>query len=133
VILLHPAYSPGDPAVAVPAERLQAVHRPVGGDEFQLADPRQGLRPEEAMDAAYEDPVAARYPRYAGRWLAGFAPVGNTEFVVIVQQRYDEVVDVDRKLFRDLLVWAGVAVALGVLFVGAILWYGMRGAVSRTG
>ncbi len=133
LILLHPAYRRGADAIAVPGERLRAVHRPRRGDEFQLADPGQGLRPEAAMDPNYEDPVAVRDPRYAGRWLAGFAPVGNTEFVVIVQQRYDDVVDVDRKLFRDLLAWAGVAVALGVLFVGAILWYGVRRAVGRGG
>jgi eukaryotic-like serine/threonine-protein kinase len=129
LILLHPAYRRGDEAVALPAERLRAVPGAHSGDEFRLPDPRQALRPEQAMDARYEDPVGARDPRYAGRWLAGFAPVGDTEFVVIVQQRYGDVVDVDQRLFLDLLMWGGGAVLLGLLGVGAIFWYGVRRAV----
>ncbi len=43
----------------------------------------------EAQDDAYQDPFSARDAAYAGRWLAGFAPVGNTGFVVIVQQKYE--------------------------------------------
>jgi serine/threonine-protein kinase len=133
LVLLHPAYRRGDAAVALPAERLPAVPRPERGDEFRLAEPWQGLRPEQAMDAHYADPLAARDARYAGRWLAGFAPVGDTEFVVIVQQRYGDVVDVDQRLFLDLLLWGGGAVLLGLLGVGAIFWYSVRRAVRRGG
>jgi serine/threonine-protein kinase len=131
LILLHPAYSRGVPAVAAPAARFQALLRPRAGDEFQLPDPGPGLSPEQAMDAHYEDPVAARDGRFAGRWLAGFAPVGNTEFVVIVQQRYDEVVEPDQKVLLDLLAWAGGAVLLGALCVAGLYWYGVRRAAGR--
>ena len=31
--------------------------------------------------------MAGRYPQYLGRWLAGFAPVAGTPFVVIYQTR----------------------------------------------
>jgi serine/threonine-protein kinase len=131
LIFLHPAYDRGDEAVALPAARLRAGPWPPSGDEFRLPGPRPGLRPEQAMDADYVDPVGARDARYAGRWLAGFAPVGDTEFVVIVQQRYDDAVDADQRLFLDLLLWGGVAVLLGLLCVGGVFWYGVRRSVSR--
>jgi eukaryotic-like serine/threonine-protein kinase len=131
LILLHPAYHRGEEAVALPAARLRAVPGPHSGDEFRLPEPRQGLRPEQVMDAHYEDPVGARDPRYAGRWLAGFAPVGDTELVVVVQQRYDDVVDVDQRLFLDLLMWGGGAVLLGLVCVGGIFWYNLRRAGDR--
>ena len=35
----------------------------------------------------YEDPVGAVHAEYAGRWIAGFAPVREADFRVIVQQR----------------------------------------------
>jgi hypothetical protein len=40
-------------------------------------------------DDNYKDPEAGRQDAYKGRWLAGFAAVGNTEFAVIVQQRFE--------------------------------------------
>jgi hypothetical protein len=126
LILLHPAYSRGVPAVAAPAGRFRALLRPRAGDEFQLPDSRSSLSAEQAMDAHYEDPVAARDARFAGRWLAGFAPVGNTEFVVVVQQRYDEVVEPDQKVLLDLLAWAGGVLLLGALCVAGLYWYGVR-------
>ncbi|MCI0458444.1 MAG: serine/threonine protein kinase [Gemmataceae bacterium] len=126
VILLHPAYRPGQEAVRVAGDRLSAVCRTRPGDEFQLPGQNEGAGADEAMDAHYEDPVAATDREYAGRWLAGFAPVGNTEFVVIVQQRYDEVVESDQKLLLDLLLWVGVALLLGLLCVGGLVWYGVR-------
>jgi len=39
------------------------------------------------QDGQFRDPVSARYPQYLGRWLAGFAPVSGTPFVVIYQTR----------------------------------------------
>jgi hypothetical protein len=130
LILLHPAYRRGVPAVSAPPGRFRALLRPRAGDEFQLPDLRPGLSPEQAMDAHYQDPVATRDGRFAGRWLAGFAPVGNTEFVVVVQQRYDEVVEPDQKVLLDLLAWAGAALLLGVLCVAGLYWYGVRRAAG---
>jgi hypothetical protein len=79
MIVLHPSYpeakqlepdhGPGSP-VAFPKDRLDVL---MGG---QFED--------------YHDPTGNQYPDYRGRWLAGSAPVKNTEFVVIVQVKYDE-------------------------------------------
>jgi uncharacterized protein (TIGR04222 family) len=48
-------------------------------------------RPRRREARAYRDPVAelsgAAAERYRGSWVATFAPVTGTDFVVIVQQR----------------------------------------------
>jgi serine/threonine-protein kinase len=124
LVLLHPAYRHGDEAIQVPRDRLRALHRPGPGSAFRLPVSGSGLDPEKAMDSAYEDPVGTRDPRYRGRWLAGFAPVGNTEFVVIVQQRYDDVIELD-------ILWAGLAFAVGGLLLAGALWYGVQRALRR--
>jgi serine/threonine-protein kinase len=131
LILLHPAYSPGEEAIPLSNERLRAVRQPRPGDEFQLPEVEGRPPLDEVTDRWYRDPVAARDLEFGGRWLAAFAPVGNTEFVVIVQQRYDQLVDFDQKLFRDLLLWAGGAVAVGLAFVGVLFWQGFGRAAAR--
>ena len=103
VILVHPGYTSREGSVALPVERLRP--RPTG---FQ-------------PDDDYADPAAARHPEYAGRWLAGFAPVPDTELVVLVQQPYQEAVAPYRAFFRRFLEWvAGAAVGAAILV--ASLW-----------
>src|SRR5262249_30985521 len=108
----------GERAIRVPSERLRVVHHPRPGSVLCLPDPNRRFDPDQAMDSDYEDPVGGHNADYQGRWLAGFAPVGNTELVVIVQQRYDAALNLD-------LVWGGVAVCLGGVFLAALLWYGV--------
>jgi serine/threonine-protein kinase len=129
LVLLHPLYHRGEEAVAAPAARLRAIHQPSPGDVFRLPEP--GLPPGQAVDAAYQDPLLARRGSPGNRWLAGFAPVGNTEFVVIVQQRADEVLEPDRDLVRDLVLWGGVA-PLGTVLLLALGWYGVRQVRGRS-
>jgi hypothetical protein len=130
LILLHPAYrKPGErPAViANPAlERLQQRRR--SADELTPPGPDAAAE----ADDHYLDPVGAGLdPVYAGRWLAGFAPVGNTEFVVVVQQRYAEAIGPDRALALDLILRGAVALTLAALLVGALVRYGIGRALSR--
>lgn len=59
----------------------------------------------------YRDPLApfaplARPDNYVERWLAAFAPVGNTNWAVIVQTPYDVSFQFDRELVRRLVFWA---------------------------
>jgi hypothetical protein len=96
---------------------------------FQLPD--LGSEPERAADSAYEDPLGEHDEHYRGRWLAGFAPVGNTELVVLVQQRYDEAIKPDRTLARNVILWGGTALALGVLLTVAGVWYGVQRAAAQ--
>ncbi|HEV3026836.1 MAG TPA: hypothetical protein VG457_04645, partial [Planctomycetota bacterium] len=85
VLFLHPGYqNTGENPVAIDVPGLSEIGiRACGHDLFPPPV-------ERALGTgAYRDPFAERDPRYAGRWLAGMAPVGNTGFLVIVQQRDD--------------------------------------------
>jgi serine/threonine-protein kinase len=126
LILLHPAYSRGEQALPVTSPCLRAVHDPRPGDEFALAEHRPEFDPRTAMDRHYVDPVGAHDARFARRWLAGFAPVGNTEFVVIVQQRYDEAVPSDSGVFLG-----GVALVGSIALLAALGWLLVRRSVRR--
>jgi hypothetical protein len=95
LILVHPAYGElpeyeqGKKAVRMPEEMLHLVpkRRPEDNDEF-VPKPRSVVDAADAIHDSYEDPLGKVHPtKYAGRWLAGFAPVGNMEMIVIVQQR----------------------------------------------
>jgi eukaryotic-like serine/threonine-protein kinase len=121
LIMLHPAYEAGTKAIALNNPRLELIHRPVSGDEFTLPEPRD---PGQSIDLDYHDPVDARQ----GKWLAGFAPVGNTEYVVIVQQRVENALESDASLPRALLLWGVLALTLGA--IGTVV---LRGFARRLG
>jgi hypothetical protein len=108
VILVHEAYSPGERPASLPSVKLHRV------DDTGFA-----------ADEDYADPVAATHPEYAGRWLAGFAPVPGTELVVLVQQRYDQAVAPQGAFLRHLLAWVGGAFGLAILLVAG-LWLARR-------
>jgi serine/threonine-protein kinase len=76
VIMLHPAFRAREPAVPIRHRHLQSL---VGTPDAATS--------RLDRDGQFRDPVAARYPQYLGRWLAGFAPVAGTPFVVIYQTR----------------------------------------------
>ena len=117
LIVSHPTFRRGDDAVAI-------THR--------MLDPDRRLRSESLVDDAYEDPVAERlkemgdstFRDYTGRWLAAFAYVENTEFVVIVQQRFDLAVAPTEMLERVMILWGGIA--LTILVSGCYLAYSVR-------
>jgi serine/threonine-protein kinase len=132
VILRHPAYEHGEPALPVPGRRLRTIHRPKHGNEFRLTDEGREPDPAQAIDLNYRDPVADRDRSYGGRWLAGFAPVGNTELVVLVQQRYDETVASDRSLTLGLSLWGAVAAFLCAILVGVAGFAALRAGRRRT-
>jgi hypothetical protein len=101
VVLIHPAYP----------ERGAA---PV---EVQL--------PDEATRHNYHDPLLP------GRWLAGTAPVGHTDFAVIVQQQYEEAIR-PVKTLASTLAWRGwTALCFGVVLLGAT-WYLVQRAINRS-
>ncbi|HMF16375.1 MAG TPA: protein kinase, partial [Gemmataceae bacterium] len=118
VILVHPAYHRGIDAVTFPAGKPPSARPLPDVEALHQPDPQQAFTPEEAGIKDYVDPVGARDAEFEGRWLAGFAPVGNTELVVIVQQHYDDSIAPGRGI-----IWSGAAVLLGVLFIVAIGWF----------
>jgi hypothetical protein len=87
VMVVHPAYAHGD--------KPAAFERPELVSPFDRACPRD-LSPPSDHGAArvevrqYLDPLGRIHPEFAGSHLAGLAPVGNTGFVVIVEQKADE-------------------------------------------
>jgi len=91
-ILVHPAYTEsGRDAVLVRPEMLPMLperRRAEVDDEF--VPTRDVVEPSRSRNSAYEDPLGKSNANYEGRWLAGFAQVGNMEMVVIVQQRPEE-------------------------------------------
>ena len=130
-LLVHPAYHRSDEAVEVRNLQLRRMPEPQSDlPELQNIEAPQRTGAARFTDDHFTDPMSARDPRYAGRWLAAFAPVGNTPLVVIVQQRYDEVIRPDRALTRNLALAAGAALTVGILFAAAVAWYGTRPSVS---
>jgi hypothetical protein len=83
VVLLHPSVVPGQKAMPFDKAMFPAAFPRTCDHELSL----NHTRPASAlMKRDYQDPFASRDPQYSGKWLAGFAPVGNTGFAVIVQQ-----------------------------------------------
>lgn len=101
LVLTHPEY---------PTDRV--------GEEIEAKLPAHDVNDE------YKDPIMP------GRWLAGFASVGNTAFVVIVQQRYDEATSPVKTLART-LAWRGwTALSCGMILLG-LMWYIVQRLMSR--
>lgn len=74
-------------------------------------------------DANYTDPLADVAPQYAGTWLAAFAPVGETGWIAVVQERRDEAARPMQELYHVFLeygVWA-----LGIFAAAMTLLWGL--------
>jgi serine/threonine-protein kinase len=110
VILMHPRYESGAEPVRFPADRVAT--QPVDD---------------------YEDPVGAIQSAYAGRWIAGFAPVRDTEFRVIVQQRSPGGQE-GPSLLNDSVLWLAISLlaALGVCLLGWYWWQTSRASAKTT-
>jgi hypothetical protein len=119
VVLYHPGYRKGTDPVEFPfIEKLRMNAEGVHND--QLAEPK----PQTIHDDNYKDPVAAVAKEYQGRWIAGFAHVGNTGFVTVVQQRFDEAVSLDSATLWNLAFWSALAslIAVGILAMVVFRW-----------
>lgn len=125
IILLHEALGHGEsqPLDGGLAREL---------DEVRTSLPRtedEQLRMPEPWPtvtvAEYRDPLAAS----EGPWLAAFAPVGYTGFVVIVQTPADAALAMDKVLARRLVLWGGVPFLLGEALLGLLLWSSWRATV----
>ena len=119
LILRHPAFkdNPGE-AVGMSSEIVRQVvesgpYRDAAGvDRLWPASPGRAV-----LVDGYMDPVAQTHAKYAGRWSAGVAPVGDTGFVVIVQSHEEGVLGPELALTRRMVTWTLVSAVPGVLFV----------------
>jgi serine/threonine-protein kinase len=112
VILVHPAFLTGEKSVPFPAGRPGPV--PLPSEEPELR-PASGPPPFPADDNS-TDPVAEHgHSEFAARWLTGSARVGNTELIVLIQQRYEEAVAPYQAFIRRFLQIAGGLIGLVLL------------------
>ena len=79
LIMAHRDYTPGTNSVEIRNPRLSLFRRRDSEEDLPWPNPRQTW----AVDPAYRDPVKVD----GATWLAGFAQVGNTEFVIVVQRK----------------------------------------------
>jgi serine/threonine-protein kinase len=113
VILFHPAYHRGDRPIPFPEQSAIARH----GDAIHAKELDDSALTFPPVDD-YRDPVGSYSKDYQGRWIAGFAPIGNTGFFVIVQQRFDDALRVDPFVSWNL----AVGIALTFCFLIAIVF-----------
>ncbi len=124
VVLLHDALGHGDslPLDDATTRRLDAARptqsRP-DSDQLRMPEPWPSV---SATD--HRDPLAQE----EDIWLAAFAPVGYTGFVVIVETRADAAFATDKALARRLALWGGVPFVLGEALLGLLLWSSWRRA-----
>lgn len=116
VVLLHHGYAAGQRSVPFRGGVLRPPTAAPHEAELQL--PADG--PSFAPDDNFTDPLATSRPEYAGRWLAGSAPVGNTELVVLVAQRYEDAVAPQQRFIDRFLAWVGGLVAAGLAAVAVL-------------
>jgi serine/threonine protein kinase len=110
LVLVHPQYKRGDPPRRVNSAQIGDIVQLREGAEFLLQD----LEPKRAGDANYQDPFDHN------RQLVGFAQVGNTELVVMVQQPYDQAVESHITWAVTLVSGIGVGTFLVLLLAGVV-------------
>jgi serine/threonine-protein kinase len=97
----------------LPDDWLVLLHDGVARGSHHLMDGRGALATlgAAARGAVSADDHRDPIPGFAGRWLAGVAPVGDTPFAVIVQTRYETAVGPNQRLARRGLAAAALALA----------------------
>jgi len=131
VVLYHPGYRKGVDPVAFPYVNKIRMKRGSAGsmDSQPLADSRLLISPVDN----YTDPVSSVAKEYAGRWIAGFAPVGNTGFVVVVQQRFEDAVSLESSTLWSLALWSVLASLVAAVIVFTLLWHWARSRKLEAG
>lgn len=91
MLLLHPAYRDRDKH-----EPPLTFNAPASwtADTSSDGKPSPGMTQFLLTSMHYNDPAAAINPDvFGGRWVASYAPVGSTHYVVIVQKRYTSITE----------------------------------------
>ena len=97
--------------------------------ELQLSDRESGQirdlvanQRRDHRESRYVDPFSSREPAFGGTWLAAFAPVPDTTWIAIVQERRETAAAPVQEVQRVFETYGLVAaVVFGVLL--AIVWY----------
>jgi hypothetical protein len=108
--------------------------RPWPDNDPELPELGESAADPVEADDQYVDPLARHDSvNYGGRWLAGFAPVGNTELMVVVQQRYDEAVGQPTSIAWTFVLLGWGALAMASILVGAAVWHRSRRKTDKQG
>ena len=106
LVLLHPAYERGTQPVWVSTGQAGTIGKSIADNNIA---------------ENYHDPVvslsAGVAEKYGGRWVAGFAPVEDSEFIVVVQRRFSETIPAEW--------WPWIIVLLAAFLAVAIVWFVM--------
>ena len=124
-IFVHPLY-PQVGNKVVDAMRINAEQRALI-ERLGTTDSGASVGPEEGL---YTDPVAELYADNVGKWLPGLQPVGETPFLVFVQEPYKNVIEPVNALASE-LAWLGwKALGLGIILL-VVAWYFVVRAMQR--
>jgi hypothetical protein len=128
VIMVHPAFTKGEPSVTYSPGCGGLIPPPDGKPELRATT----SGPPLSMCDNDIDPVAEHgHPEFGVRWLTGSARVANTELVVLVQQKYDDAVAPHQGHFLLFVVWVGGVAAIGFVSFAVLRWLASRGARAR--
>jgi eukaryotic-like serine/threonine-protein kinase len=98
-------------------------------DRLQLSDDQRRVVVSSEATTQYEDPLGKLDPDFAGPWLAASAPVGETGWFAVVQERRATAVQPVQNL-RQVFVRYGIGAlaAMSAVFIlfGALLWRAAR-------
>lgn len=101
-----------------------------GLSQLLLADPNAVAFDESFCDPVMDGPCEdASGKTKAGRWLAGFAPIGNTGFVAIVETPRETAAQPIQTLIRRLLLWGVLPFMLCTALVAAVVGMVRRGTI----
>jgi serine/threonine protein kinase len=113
-MLVHPSLHHGD-AEELPRKYADRLRRSFGAS----AAPGEQFATVSATPVV-EDRYHDKLDTHGQRWLAAFAPVGSTGYVVLVQSRYEDAVRVSRILATRVL-RAGLPLGAAVLLLWAVM------------
>jgi hypothetical protein len=131
--------TPGTVGKASPAGDAKAAKPPVGGlanlrlfpsTMKRLATESDNSVDQIVRDASYRDPVSRLDPEsFGGEWLAAFAPVADTGWTVIVQERKAAALRPVAELRADMIEHGVVALVVSGALIG-LLWYFVLRAIN---
>ncbi len=123
LILRHRALDPGA-SIGTADEQVRRVGESEPDGDRDPLWPAALERLESTHD--YIDPVGEINADYIGKWSTGFAPVGSTGWVVIVQSQDAETMKPELTLVRQLAKSIAISAIPGVLLVSFAALYSRR-------
>jgi hypothetical protein len=130
VIVYHPGYRKEIDPVEFPGfEKIRMKPALAANPHPELSQPKAAA----LVDDNYVDPVASAAPEFAGRWIAGFAPVGNTGLFVVVRQRFEDAMSLESSTLWNLALWSALASVVAIASLLMVLWQWARSRRREAG